>query len=945
MFKKQLYFLLVLFTIITKAQTYSVKGSLEEKDKSPVIGASVLLLTTKDSSFVKGTTSNATGNYEIVNVSTGSYILKVSYLGFNDYYKNLNVTADLNIDPITLRAGSKKLQEVTVETQAVIATQSGDTTSYNSKAFKTNKDATAEDLVTKMPGVTITDGKVQAQGEEVKQVLVDGKPFFGDDPNSVLKNLPAEIIDKVQVFDKKSDQSVFTGFDDGNTSKTINIVTKLQFRNGIFGKAYAGYGYQDKYKAGGVFNRFKDKQRFTLLVLSNNINEQNFSSEDLLGVMSSSGGGNSGRGFGGGGNRGGNRGGGGGQQGAAESFLVDIKNGVIITNAIGLNYSDNWSKKTQVSGAYFYNQTDNSATSNLLRNYIIGGANSNQTYSEQSIANTVNDNHRFNFKMDVKIDSANSITLQPKASFQMNNGKNELDGMNKRTQLISDIDNSSITNLSAFNISLPFTYRHSFAKRGRTISLDVNPAYSGSSGIGRLQTYSGFYVDSIYTDTIDQKSLLNKSGFNSSSNLSYTEPLGKQGALSVNYIFTYNFSNSEKNTYNRNKSNFTFSDQDSLLSSVFNNVYSAYALGLSYRFRKEKSNFSIGVNGQQAELSKAQTFPSSFNGKRIFQSILPNAQYQYRIGNTKNLRINYRTSNTPPSIDQLQDVINNSNSLQLSTGNPDLKQNFQNTLNIRYSVVNTQKSTSFFALLNSTYTNDYIGNSTIIANNDTIVYNKVFLAKGSQITRPENMSDYYNVRFFINYSFPIKKLKTNININAGINYNNTPALINQKYNYSKTTAPNLGLVFSSNISEKIDFMISSNSAYNIVENTLQSSLNSEFFNQTSKVKLNLNPWKGLVFTAEYNNQYYTGLSSGYNQNISLLNGAIGYKFLKDKAADIRLFVFDILKQNSSIQRNITETYIEDTQTNILQQYFMLIFTYNFKKYFKNDAKTPYDRGK
>lgn len=140
-------------------------------------------------------------------------------------------------------------------------------------------------------------------------------------------------------------------------------------------------------------------------------------------------------------------------------------------------------------------------------------------------------------------------------------------------------------------------------------------------------------------------------------------------------------------------------------------------------------------------------------------------------------------------------------------------------------------------------------------------------------------------------------------------------------------------------------MISSNSAYNIVENTLQSSLNSEFFNQTSKVKLNLNPWKGLVFTAEYNNQYYTGLSSGYNQNISLLNGAIGYKFLKDKAADIRLFVFDILKQNNSIQRNITETYIEDTQTNILQQYFMLIFTYNFKKYFKNDAKTPYDRGK
>ena len=928
-------------SLFTRAQTFSIKGSLQERDKSPIIGASIILLNPADSSFVKGTTSNENGLFLIDNVSPKIYLLKITYLGFSDYFKSISVSDNLSLEAIQLRTGAKKLQEVNVETQAVMATQSGDTTSYNSKAFKTNKDANAEDLITKMPGVTVVDGKVQAQGEDVKQVLVDGKPFFGDDPNSVLKNLPAEVIEKVQVFDKKSDQSQFTGFDDGNASKTINIVTKAQFRNGVFGKLYGGYGHQDKYKGGGVINRFKDKQRFTVLAMTNNINEQNFSTEDLLGVMSSSGGNNNRRNFGGGGGRGGS--GSGGSQNSAESFLVDVKNGVITTYALGLNYSDNWGKKAIISGAYFYNRTENVAETDLLRQYVLGGSNG-LSYSESSDAKTINDNHRLNFRLELKPDSLNSFVLQPKVSVQINNGNNQLTGLNSGTLVISDIDNSYRTNLAGYNFSLPVLFRHSFAKKGRTFSIDLNPSYNSNSGNSRLETYNRYYTDSVYTDSIDQKSILDKAGFNSTSNLTYTEPFGKKGFLSANYILTYNLSDSKKNTYNRNPSDFSFSDTDTLLSNVFSTTYMAHAAGINYRFNEEKYNFSFGLNAQQADLYKQQTVPTSFYGTRTFQSLLPNAQFQYKFNKNDNFRINYRTSNTPPSIDQLQDVINNSNNLQLSTGNPDLKQNFQNNLFMRYTGVNTLKSTSLFIMLGGTYTQNYIGNSTIIANKDTTVYNNVFLAKASQITRPENLDNYYNLRFFFNYSFAVKKLKSNININAGCNNNNVPALINKQVNYSNTTAPSFGLVISSNISEKVDFTISSNSAYNIVTNSLQSDLNSEYLNQTSRVKLNLNPWKGLIFTAEYNNQIYTGLSDGFNQNISLLNGAIGYKFLKDNKADIRLFVFDVLNQNQSIQRNITETYIEDTQTNILQRYFMLIFTYNIKKYYKNDAKKPSGAG-
>jgi len=913
---------------VSFSQTITVKGTVKDQNKEAAIGASVLLLNSKDSSLVKGTTTNIEGAY-VLNITKGNYLLRISYLGSEDHFKNLSLQDNTDLGWIQLKQALTKLKEVVVKTDAVMATQSGDTTNYNSNAFKTNKDATAEDLITKMPGVTVVDGKVQAQGEEVKQVLVDGKPFFGDDPNSVLKNLPAEIIDKVQVFDKKSDQATFTGVDDGNTTKTINIVTKIQFRNGVFGKAYGGYGYEDKYRGGLVFNRFKEKQRFTILILSNNVNEQNFSSEDLLGVVGSSEGSGRGKRSGGSGSR--SQGG----TGSAESFLVDIRNGITTTNAIGMNFSDKIGK-SNISAAYFFNWTQNAATSALLRQYVVGN-NNGLVYAEANNASNSNMNHRFNLKLECKIDSMNSLIFQPKVSVQVNKGESELLGVNTKLETdLSRIDNNFSSDLIGYNISFPVLYRHSFTKRGRTISLNVNPSYTQSGGNNNLNNYTDYLTDSTYTDTVDQASRLDRNGLNSTTNLTYTEPLNKRNFLSANYIFTYNLSESEKNTYNLTPGGSDYTVRDSLLSNVFNTSYMANAIGATYRFQEQKYNISVGIAYQQAELYRQQHFPAAYTLSRPFTSLLPNAHFQYRFTPKKNLRVNYRANNTPPSVEQLQDVLNNSNSLQLSIGNPDLRQNFQQNLSLRYSSVNTLKSTSLFILLNGTYINDYIGNSTIVASQDTTVFNSVFLERGSQISRPVNLNNYYLLRSFINYSFPIKKIKSNLNLNGGCNYNNVPALINDKTNYSNTTSPSLGVVLSSNISEKVDFTLSSNTAYNIISNTLQTDLNTEYYSQVSKAKLTITPAKWLVFQTEYINTVNSGLSSSFNQVISLWNGAVAYKFLKDQKGELRLFVFDILNQNKSIQRTTTETYIEDTQTNILQRYFMLSFTYNFRKYYEKD---------
>lgn len=934
-----------LFTILllvaflgVRAQTVTVKGRILDEAKQPAIGASVLLLNPGDSVLVKGTVTDIDGNYSLQSEPRHQYILKIMSLGYKDIFRTLAIANDsLSMAPISLSQNSTSLKEVVVEAKIPLATQNGDTTSFSSRAYKVNKDATAEDLVGKMPGVTVVDGKVQAQGEDVKQVLVDGKPFFGDDASAVLKNLPAEVIDKVQVFDKKSDQSLLTGFDDGNAAKTINIVTKQQFRNGVFGKVYAGYGYDDKYTAGFTTNVFKGNRRISILGQSNNINQQNFSSEDLVGVMSSgSSGGRGGRGSGRGG------GGQGGAPSGADNFQVNTQNGINTTSLFGLNYSDKWGKKTDVTGSYFFNWTQNNSTSTLLQQYILG-SNTGLIYDEKNNSKSNNFNNRVNFKMETKFDSLNTITLQPRLSFQNNDGKKSLLGKNTKSDaLISNTNNNSSSNQFGYTISVPVLYRHAFPKKGRTFSVNVTPTLTKNSGESALYTLNTYYGDTVVTgDTIDQHSTILKTGNAVNGNISYTEPINKNNFILVNYTGSYTDNYSSKRTYNLNPVTNDYTLADSVLTNVFKNNYQSQSAGLGYRYQKEKFNFALNGAYQWAQLTKYQEVPSNYKLSKTFESLLPSAQLQYKFTDKKNLRFNYRSSNNAPSIDQLQNVINNSNSLQLSTGNPDLKQDFQQTVNIRYSAANTEKATSFFTLISANYSNNYIGNSTLIANRDTSVYNGIFLQKGSQIIRPVNLNGYYALRSFINYTFPLSKLKTNLSTNVSGNYTTIPGLINTDINYAKTATGTLGLVLSSNISEKFDFTISSNSSYSNIINTLQTSSNTSYFSQNSKIKVTLNPYKGIVLQSEYTNTYYSGLTSAYNQSISLWNASLGYKFLKNRQAEIRLTVYDILNQNNSVSRTNTDSYIQDSQTNVLNRYYLITFTYNFKKYFaKKEDKKP-----
>ena len=935
-----LFFLLQLIPNIFFSQSYTLKGIIKDKQNNPIPGAAVILFSPRDSSILKSGASEENGTFQFQSILRKRFLLKVNYIGMKPFRKFIQLEDSVTVIPdIILEEEETTLKTVNITGKIDPSAQKGDTSVYNANAFKTGPDANTEDLLTKMPGITTENGKVKAQGEDVKQVLVDGKPFFGDDPSSVLKNLPAEVVDKIQVFDRKSDQSQFTGFDDGNASKTINIITKAQFRNGTFGRIYAGAGPDERYKAGATVNFFRDKRRITIMSQTNNINEQNFSQEDLLGVMSTGGGQGGGmRGMMGGGMRGGGRGGrGGGQGNDASQFLIDQKNGISLTHAIGLNYSDKWGSKTDVSASYFFNYTDNTTGNDLVRNYITGKE-SGLIYAENSIANSINQNHRFNMRLEFKFDSLNSIVLSPKASFQSNEGNSELRGENSAgiTQ-VSKTRNDFKSTLFGGSYSMGILFRHYFAKKGRTLSVNATPGYSNNRGNSRLFSLTDYLTDTLNADSIDQKSFLNKYTNSLSSNITYTEPINDYHSLSLSYIGQYNSNNSDKQTRKLNLFSLEHSILDSSLSNVFINNYLSHAGGLSYRYQKEKSTLTIGADVQIASLQNDQSFPKVANLKKDFFSVLPNAMYMFRMGSQKNIRVFYRTSNTPPLIDQLQEVVNNSNPLQLSVGNSNLKQDYQHQLTGRYSSVNAEKGSSFFFLLGGSIKNNGIANSTFIAEKDTVILD-VLLRQGSQLSKPVNIDGTMSFRTFLSYGIPLRKIRCNLNMNAGFTFSRTPGLINNEMNYADAPSYIGGFVISSNLGEKFDFSLSTNSSYSIIENSLQSNLNSAFLNQTSRIRLNVMPWKGLVLSADLNHSYYEGLNSSLNSSFTLLNAGIGYKFLKDRKGELRLTAFDLLKQNLALTRNTSETYYEDVKSNVLQQYFLLTFTYTLKQFQEKKEK-------
>lgn len=891
------------------------------------------IISLKDSTQSRTVLADSAGIFLISGLDSGQYKLSVSFTGYDAFNRNIAVKdSSLDLGDVLLFRSNKSLGNVTVVARTPPARQKGDTTELNASAFKVNPDATTEDLLKKAPGVTVENGVVTAQGEEVKKVTIDGRDFFGDDATAALRNLPAEVVEKIQVFDRASDQAQLSGFDDGNSVKSLNIVTKANMRNGQFGRLYAGYGTDERYAAGGNVNIFSGTKRINLIGLFNNVNQQNFSGEDLLGVSGSAaaGRGNQGnnRGRGGGGNFGGG--------GNTSNFQVGPTPGIARTNAVGLNFSDLWlNRKMTFSGSYLFNDSRTETKTVTNRQLFLPG-DSSQFYNEVKNAVAFNTNHRINMRLEYKIDSSNMLIIAPNLSYQGNKSDNLLTGINRTAdgKIINSTETDRHSDLDGYNFRADINYRHAFAKRGRTFSISVNTGANKRNSTVNLDAITGFAdtTDLLVYDSVRQLTTNNTNGFNITPGISYTEPLGKKGQMQLNYNhqYTRNTADQRNNFFDPVKGDYT--EFDTSLSNKFLNKVNADVAGLAYRIGDQDMQFSAGVNYQGTTLNSDQQFPVVGNVHKTFENWLPNLQYRRNFSKQSNLRVMYRTSVNAPSVNQLQNVINNTNQLFITTGNPFLNQAYTHFLSARFNVANPTKGTSFFAGTFLQMVNDYITNATYVATQDSFLTKDILLRKGAQLSKPVNLDGYKSARIFMSYGVAVKPIKTNINLNLGFNYARTPGLINDVKNFSNNYTYTGGITLASNISEYIDYNLSYSANFNNVTNTIQPQLNNKYYYHSIGVRVNLLSKSGWFILNDLSNQLYSGLSNGFNQNFWLWNVSAGKKFLKSKRAELRASVFDLLKQNQSIARNVTDSYIEDVQTQVLQQYFMLTFTYTLRNF-------------
>jgi len=922
------FILLILFSSITTAlfsqlkTTGSVKGKLVDSTSQQVFrNATISVLSTKDSSVTSYGIAKEDGSFLIERIPFGQYFLTVSFLGFADTIKTFSLTKEkpeFNIGTINFLKPANVLGEVIVSAPLIVI--KGDTTEFNASQIKTIPNATTEDLLKKLPGVEVDkDGTVKAQGENVTRVLVNGKKFFGDDPKMATKNIPAEIIDKIQVIDALSEQSAFSGFDDGNRVKTINIVTKKDRRKGLFGKASAAAGNESRYASAISANRFNGEQQISFIAQSNNINNQNFSIQDFLGSMNTGGGGG-----------GGGRGGGGGGGGA--NVFTGNSSGISKTLAAGINYNDVWSKKTLASGNYFYNNIKSTNNRDRFRETFVADDSSLFNTNEFFSVNK-NKNHRFNFEIDHRFDSLNSLLIRPSYSYQETDFSSETHSYTTRGKLspLNEVRSVISSESHGYNFSNSILFRHQFKKRGRTFSLNLTQALNTNDRQGRNLSYNNSFNNGI--DTVDQVSSTMRDGKNFGANLSFTERLGLKSQVELTYNYNYGENNSDQQTYRLD----TLTGKHSIvvpnLTNLFENKNISQRAGVNYRMQiNDEWNYSAGMAVQHAELTSDNLSKGSFLNQS-FYNLFPAFQIQYRKTRARNLRFSYRGSTQQPSITQLQDVIDNSNVLNIRSGNPALKQEFNNNFSLNYNEVNIKTLKNFSLNLNAGFVSNKIANTnTINTTHDSIIIDGYKIGPGVQFSKPKNLDGALQVGAFMNYSLPVKNPKSRISLITRFNYGKDVNLVNLVKIFTNNYTLGGTVRFTMNLQEKLDLNFSSASTYNIIRYSSDKERNADYFTQRFSIEPTYSTKSGWIISNDFDYLMNRGQSSGFNQSVPLWNAGIAKLFLKKKEAELRFTVFDILNQNKSITRNVEQNYVEDVRTEVLNRYFLLSFTYYLRKF-------------
>ncbi|MCZ4224418.1 outer membrane beta-barrel protein [Pedobacter rhodius] len=907
--QRAIFLVLIFCGYFAQAQnTGAVNGRvINAKDKKPVDYATIAVKSLKDSSVVASGQSNPDGTFSFKNIPAGNYRIIAAFLGLKTTSKNVTVAkAAVNVGDISMADDGLDLNTVNVTGQVPTVVVKKDTLEYDAKSVKVRENAVVEDVLKKLPGVEVAkDGSIKAGGETVTKVKVDGKEFFGSDPLLATKNLPADMVDKIQVIDELSEQAQFTGIDDGTRNKILNITTKAGMKKGYFGNSTVGYGTNDRYDASLNVNKFDNDQQFSFIGQFNNVNKQNF------------GGGNGqGNGFGGGGN--GGRGGGGGTSAAG--------GGITTTNAAGLNFGDTYKDGTQIQGSYFFNKSSvfNEQTSNTQT--LLG--NTSQNVNNYLNSNSDKTNHRLNFMIDTKLDSSTSIKIQPNIAYTENSGlslNNYVRNNVIATGTSNTIGNQNYTtNNSTPVINNNILVRKKFKRRGRTLSLNVNTAINDSNSDNINYILENSTINGVNSQKLtNQLNDLNTHNITNTTRVVYTEPLSKTTSLELNYQNGINNSTSDRNVLNFNTLTGNFDIVDNTYSNHYENQTLTNAGGLSYTVNQKKYNWNIGVAAQQTHRENTN-LTTGVVFTQNFVNLTPSAQFRYNFSNSKRLNINYRGTTQQPTIDQIQPIPDNTNTQSVIIGNPNLKPAFNNTLSVRYNNFAFAKMRFFAVFLNLTQTfNAFASSQSAITNPADINYGKI---ASQYINVDGNYSGNANI-ILGQPIIPNNKLNLNASLNGTYSKgtNVTSGLENITNNWSLTNT----YKFVTNL-DKLDLTAGVSGSITRATYSATPNSNTRFYTVNPSFDISYLFPGNIRLAVDLDYVSNTGRGADYNTQYTLVNSYISRQFFKNRGT-FKIAVNDALNQNQGISRTATANTITDLNYNVLKRYYMFSFTYSLTR--------------